>query len=229
MLATTIFDAIEERARELQFELWDNQVAYWPGEQVMPIDVCDPWVAAHHLDFEVQEGWLTCPETRIGHQLGGFINRSARLIGISDQLKPRTMRFTLAHEIGHLKLHPRMNHHREIALHGLTEPHEPADPLEREANRFAGYFLVPTVQLRKAFRAAFGVETLLLTDDVAYELLGDGFMALMNTNCHSLAFERLIAKALRFRGRQFGSFVDLFQVSETTLAMRLRECGLTRR
>jgi hypothetical protein len=228
--ASLDFCSIEENARELHMELWDRQCVLWPGENVVPLDICDPWMAAKHLGFEVQEGWLDSAGTQAGrYQLGGFLNRPANLIAISDQQKPRTQRFTLAHEIGHVRLHPGLHHHRERPLQGLTEPREPVQPKERQANHFAGCFLVPQKQLRRAFAASFGVDQLTLTDDVAYELLGAGFMSLMNSPYDSLAFERVVAQAVRFRGRQFGALNDLFQVSPTTLAIRLRQVELTSR
>lgn len=228
MIAASTTDP-EKCARELQLELWDHQCVLWPGENVTPLDVCDPWVAAHCLGFQVQEGWLRNPEIRPGYELGGFLNRPANLIAISDQLKPRTKLFTLAHEVGHVLMHPGLHHHREMPIHGMTEPREPADPREREANNFAGYFLVPTKQLQRAFSAAFGVDSLKLTDDVAWELLGANFNALMNSPYNSLAFERVVAQAPRFRGRQFAALYDLFRVSATTMAIRLRQTGLVRR
>ena len=231
MIASTTIDSqfIADKARELQIELWDRQCTLWQGENVTPIDVCDPWKAAQHLGYEVQEGWVDSPGMRAGFQLGGFLNRPMKLIGLSDQLAQRTMRFTLAHEVGHILLHPGLHHHREIPLHGMTEPHEPVNPKERQANHFAGCFLVPTKQLKRAFLASFGVEKLTLTDNVAFELLGGSFMSLMNTPYDSLAFDRVVAQAVRFSGRQFGALNDLFQVSPTTLAIRLRQVGLTRR
>lgn len=228
--ASLDFRSIEENVRELHMELWDRQCALWPGENVVPLDICDPWMAAKYLGFEVQEGWLDSAGSQAGrYQLGGFLDRPAKLIGISDQQKPRTQRFTLAHEIGHVRLHPGMHHHRELPLQGLTEPHEPAHPRERQANHFAGCFLVPKKQLHRAFVTSFGIEQLTLTDEVAYQLRGAGFMSLMNLPYESLVFERVVAQAVRFRGRQFGALNDLFQVSPTTMAIRLRQVGLTRR
>jgi len=223
-------ESIEKAARGLQMQLWDRQCCFWPGQKVTPLDACDPWVAAHHLGFEVQEGWLDSEGSRAGrYQLGGFLNRQAKLIGISDQQKPRTQRFTLAHELGHVLMHPGIHHHRELPLAGITEPHEAVEPKERQANHFAGCFLVPAKQLRLAFRASFGVEHLTPTDEVAYELLGAGFKSLLNSPYESLHFERLVAQAVRFRGRHFSALNDLFQVSATTLAIRLRQARLTGR
>jgi hypothetical protein len=230
MLSNALTDQdIAKVARDLRMDMWDHQVKLWPGLQVNSLDASDPWVAARHLGYEVQEGWLNHRETRVGFQLGGFINRPAKLIGLSDQQKPKTMRFTLAHEIGHLLLHEGIQHHRERAIHGITEPSAPLDPREREANHFAGCYLVPSKPLRMAFEECFGVEQLTLTDDVAFQLLGEEYMSLLNQPYEVLVFERLVAQATRFRGRHFGSLCDLFQVSATTLAIRLRQVGLTRR
>jgi hypothetical protein len=229
MIADRSFMDPEQAARELQIELWDLQCALWPGEKITPLDVCDPWIAAKHLGFEVQEGWLNSTATRQGFQLGGFIDRPAKLIAVSDEQKPRTKLFTLAHEVGHLLMHPGLHHHRELPMHGLTEPREPTDAKERQANHFAGCFLVPAKQLRLAFLACFGVESLNLTDAVAWELLGANYMSLMNAPYPSLVFARVVAQAKRFGGRHFGALHDLFQVSPTTMAIRLRQTGLVSR
>lgn len=219
----------EQMARKLQLELWDRQCTLWPGENVTPLDVCDPWVAARCLGYEVQEGWLRSDNSPRGFELGGFINRPAKLIAISDNQNQRSKLFTLAHEVGHLVLHPGVQHHRELPMHGLTEPREPTDQKEREANHFAGCFLVPKKQLNLAFRSCFGVESLKLTDTVAWELLGANYTSLMNAPYPSLAFERVVAQAKRFRGNHFGALHDLFQVSPTTMAIRLCQTGLVYR
>lgn len=228
MIITTRIDP-EQTARDLQLDLWDRQCILWPGENVTPLDVCDPWVAAKYLGIEVQEGWIRSEGTRQGFQLGGFINRPANLIGIADELKPRTKLFTLAHELGHMLMHPGLHHHREIPMQGLIEPHEPTDPKERQANHFAGCFLVPGKQLRRAFLACFGMESLKLTDTVAWKLLGANYASLMNSPFPSLAFERVVAQTQRFDGHQFVSLHNLFQVSPTTMAIRLRQTGLVYR
>lgn len=216
----------EQAARKLQLELLASSAVLWPGEHLTPLDMCDPWVAARHRKIEVQEGWVTSEYTQAGYKLGGFINRTANVIGVDIDLNYRTKLFTLAHEIGHMEMHPELHHHREIPVHGLADVRRHPDRREHEANQFAGFFLVPTKQLRIAFEAAFGVKNLQLTDDVAWELLRDDWASLMNAPYHSLAFARCVARAPRFRGREFGPLHDLFRVSETTMAIRLKESGL---
>jgi hypothetical protein len=225
----TSFDLIEDEVLAFQDDMWNHQCSIWPGQRVYRLDCCDPWAGIRHLGWEVQEGFVETLQKRLGYQLGGFVDRPLKLIGVSDKQSRRTQRFTLAHELGHALLHTGMQHHREIPMHGLGEPREPVERKEREANHFAGVYLVPTRLLRKAFVACFGVESLTLTDRVAQDLLGEEFMSLLNAPPSSLAFERLVAQTLRFGGRQFDSLVNLFQVHPTTLAIRLRDCGLTRR
>ena len=230
MLASALSNEdIEEDALGVQREMWDRQIALWPGKKVHRLDCCDPWEVARYLEIEVQEGDLRCPGVPYGMRLGGFFNRTVPLIAIADQLKPRTKRFTLAHEVGHFRLHPGMHHHREMPIHGLGEPKDPLEPEELQANHFAGCLLVPTSLLKKAFWSTFKVDYLTLTDDVAYELLDEDDMSLMNSPPHSLAFHRRVAEVERFRGKQFQSLVNLFQVHPTTMAIRLRQCGLVRR
>jgi hypothetical protein len=229
MMATATSIDPEQAARKLQLELLANSPVLWPGEQLTPLDMCNPWAAARHRKIEVQEGWLTSQYTQAGYKLGGFINRTANVIAVDVDLNYRTKLFTLSHEIGHLEMHRDLHHHREIPVHGLTDGRGHPDRREHEANQFAGFFLVPTKQLRIAFEAAFGLKSLQLTDDVAWELLRDDWVSLMNSPYHSLAFARCVARAQRFLRREFGPLHDLFKVSETTMAIRLKESGLVHR
>ncbi|WP_194792989.1 ImmA/IrrE family metallo-endopeptidase [Caenimonas koreensis] len=216
---------IEECALEVQREMWDKQFSLWPGEKMQRLDLCDPWLVAAYLGYEVQEGFIS-GDTRPGYRFGGFVNRDLNLVGISDHQSERAKRFTLAHEVAHLQLdHPGMHHHRELPMQGL-ETRVPADWKEREANHYAGCLLVPSALLTKAFRSAFNVTSLMLTDEVAWELLGQEYAQLTNSPPHSRALARLIATARRFRGRHFGSLHDLFKVSDMTMAIRLEQTGL---
>jgi hypothetical protein len=217
----------EQAAIDLQYELLANAPILWPGEKLTPLDVCDPWVAARHRGFVVQEGWLT--GARDGFKLGGFIDRVANVIAIAEDLKPRTKLFTLAHELGHMIMHRSMQHHREIPLHGITEPRVQTDQRELEANNFAGCFLVPRRQLFKAFKDRFGDKSLKFNENIGFDLIGNSYTALRNAPYPSDAFERVVATTDHFQGGRFVPLHDLFRVSPTTMAIRLRECGLVYR
>jgi IrrE N-terminal-like domain len=207
--------------------MWDRQVSLWPGEKVTPLDVCDPEMAAHARGYDYREGLVDDLGSQAGrYELAGFIDRSRRLIAVSDKYNLQIRRFTAAHELGHLELHPGLHHHRERPMAGPTEPSEPTDPIERQANHFAGCFLVPRKQLVRAFRAYFKLEQLKLTDTVAYELVDTSFRALLAADSKSLSFERAVAQTPRFQGRHFDPLHKLFRVSATTMAIRLRQVGL---
>jgi Zn-dependent peptidase ImmA (M78 family) len=217
-------DYIEQRALHVQREMWDKQSVLWPGQKVHRLDLCEPRVVAQYLGYVVQEGFIS-GDARAGYRFGGFVNRELGVVAVSDHQGERAKRFTLAHEIGHLELHPGIHHHRELPMQGL-EPREPADWKEREANHYAGCLLVPTAVLVKAFQGAFRVKTLKLTDEIAWEMLGEEYAQLTNAPPQSRALARLIAKANRFRGRHFGPLHDLFKVSDQTMAIRLEQTGL---
>lgn len=177
--------------------------------------------------YEYREGLVDDAGSLAGrYELAGFIDRPRRLIAISDKGTLQAKLFTGAHELGHLELHPGLRHHRERPMCGLTEPFEPNDPIERQANHFAGCFLVPRKQLVLAFQASFGVDLLRLTDTVAYELVHMQFQALLAAKPSSLSFERAVAQAPCYRGRRFEPLHRLFRVSATTMAIRLRQVGL---
>jgi hypothetical protein len=221
------FQEIETKVRSLHMEMWDKQVSLWPGERVTPLDVCDPEAAARLRHYEYREGLVDDAGSQAGHyELAGFIDRTRRLIAVADRFSPQIRLFTAAHELGHLELHPGLHHHRERPLAGIIEPSVPTDPIEREANHFAGCFLVPRKQLLLAFRSCFGSDPLRLTDTVAYELLPAAFNTLLTADPRSLSFERAVAQACRFNGRHFEPLCTLFRVSPTTMAIRLRQVGL---
>lgn len=221
------FAEIEAKVRALHMEMWDSQVSLWPGLRVTPLDICDPEAAARLRRYEYREGLVDDAGSMAGHyELAGFIDRTRRLIAVADRYNPQIRLFTAAHELGHLELHPGLHHHRERPLAGIIEPSVPLDPIEREANHFAGCFLVPRKQLILAFRACFGDEPLRLTDNVAYELLPAEFNALLTADPRSLSFERTVAQTSRYGGRRFEPLCKLFRVSPTTMAIRLRQVGL---
>jgi hypothetical protein len=55
------------------------------------------------------------------------------------------------------------------------------------------------------------------------------YTSLINSPYPSLSYERVVAHAQRFGGHRFGALHDLFQVSPTTMAIRLRQTGLVYR
>jgi len=90
--------------------------------------------------------------------VSGFLvrNEEQTVIGVNSAHPITRQRFTIAHEIGHLKLHDghplivdklvRVNMRRAASL--------PSDKEEVAANKFAAQLLMPTEQLRREFGKA---------------------------------------------------------------------------
>ena len=92
------------------------------------------------------------------------------LVMLSRAFGPRVMRFTVAHEAGHLVMHPHMTElHRDPPLDGSRNdqrrPH-----LEEQADTLAAYFCMPEDDIRSAFWARFHTGAFELNDATAFAL-----------------------------------------------------------
>jgi Zn-dependent peptidase ImmA (M78 family) len=88
---------------------------------------------------------------------GMLLRRDGRVvIGLNDTRPPEGQRFTLAHLVGHYRMHAR----RELILDGIVRYEHrrlaciPTDREEVEANRFAGALLMPEHVVRRMAREA---------------------------------------------------------------------------
>jgi hypothetical protein len=108
-----------------------------------PVDVCS---LAKEIGLQIER-------RRLGEQDGEL--RGKRIIVNADHSRVR-QRFTIAHEIGHARLHTAHGHVTSI---------------EREANAFAGALLVPAEWLRSAVNADPDFERLRLRFDVSRDVL----------------------------------------------------------
>lgn len=69
--------------------------------------------------------------------VSGILNREKKKIYINDAENHKRQRFTIAHEIGHLRLH------NESEIDYRTSINDPKNWKEYEANRFAAELLMP--------------------------------------------------------------------------------------
>ncbi len=86
----------------------------------------------------------------------GFLDPDDNLIWLRADLTPESERFTLAHELGHWRLHRQSGDcaAEDLASGAVLRPEEAYSPRgqrEREANAFAGELLVPSARLRAAY------------------------------------------------------------------------------
>jgi hypothetical protein len=218
---------IENEAIRLRQEIWEERASYWPGRHPHPLEVLDPQIATNHLGYELH----FVPELSLPYsdrETAGLLDRNSKRVVVADCYGPQVRRFTAAHELGHIVLgHEDRNHilHRDMPIVGLEQ--QPADPVEREANFFAGCFLMPPKFLTKVFRSMFGAAPLVFDHAAATFLSPRDPGALLHLPEGSLGRYRALASAGSYAYRPFKtSLAGMFQVSVATMAIRLREIGL---
>jgi Zn-dependent peptidase ImmA (M78 family) len=104
--------------------------------------VIDPFAAIDRLG-------LTLTITKLDNLLGAVVPQGAGGVLITSERSPAIQRYTAAHEIGHWILHE-----DHLRMDGETEIlGRPSSEMEREAQLFAGYFLMPPPLLNRAIAA----------------------------------------------------------------------------
>lgn len=225
--ANNSFEEIEKVVIRLQRQMWIDRVAIFGDEAVSysPIDVLDPSKAAEFLGYKMSfvDSLGTYADRIERIEVAGLIDRASQAITISNEFDPQVRRFTAAHEIGHLILHPNMEVvHRDrgvdTALGGRVRS-------ELEADKFSAYFLMPAKLLRQEFRARFLDEKFVLNEATAYALLGKQYQQLSSVLVgRKLALK--LAEAVHYNGKNFYSLSECFSVSAVAMAIRLEELGL---
>jgi hypothetical protein len=104
--------------------------------------VIDPFAAIDQLG-------LTLCITKLDNLLGAVVPHGDGGVLITSERSPAIQRYTAAHEIGHWILHE-----EHLRMDGETEVlGRPSSQMEREAQLFAGYFLMPPPLLDRAIAA----------------------------------------------------------------------------
>lgn len=217
------FDQIELEARKLLAEIEKNAKRLWPNTQPPRLFMCNPEAACNLLDLHY------LPDSHLGSYGGtataGMLDRNKRAVLLSSKQSFESLRFTAAHEVAHWILHREQQMFRDRAL---SAPGSPGRPLiEQEADFFAACFLAPPKLLREAFRTRFpGREPLTNTGAVCFNLSNRDHQYLESLSPGSLEFALAVARAESFNGQYFKSLANLFNVSPTTMAIRLCELEL---
>lgn len=219
---------IEGLARQLHMELWERRADFWPERDPSPFEILDPELVAEHLGigYALSESLGRFGARGMQFEVAGSVDRHRRVISVSRKFPFETMRFTGAHEIGHWLLHPGEVMHRDRPIKGMEGVLEHSRPLdEKEADYFAGCFLMPEKLVRRTFHRLFGKD-LSFDEETAFELSPNDFSAFLRPRDNSLSRELIIATAQRFNGLRFRSLAEQFSVSPRSMAIRLRELDL---
>ena len=200
-----------------------NAIRYRCGDG-LPVD---PSAALGLLGFSVE------PRHTLGYFLGTGGEREVAAIldgqdcavEYSRAFSPPVQRFTLAHEIGHIALHPPMVQHRDRPIHGGSRRSQ-RDPREAEADKFAALFLMPGEWVRGSFQRRFSTCQFELNDTTAFWLCGANVGDILREWGSKRGGARKLATSIQFNGKLFSALHERFGVSPEAMAIRLEELGL---
>lgn len=222
-------DKIERAVRDLHGQIWQKRKVYWPdGTPNNLVDMLEPEIAAKILgvEFEHHEDLGQFGYRGDRFETAGLLDRRARKIAVSMKFSPEAIRFTGAHEIGHWLLHPDQAMYRERPIKGLVGQTSSRPPQEKEADYFAGCFLVPPGLVEEALEFAFSSAPFVFDDTAAFWLCPSDPESLLRADDESLDRALAVASTESYGGRRFISLARQFRVSPTTMAIRLRELEL---
>jgi Zn-dependent peptidase ImmA (M78 family) len=218
---------IQKIVRYWHRHIWVNRKDIW-GSNVPkdPVEMLEPKIVANLLGFSYQEeSGIGIHQTSDGDaEVAGLIDDSAKAIYVSHQLKSKPRRFTAAHEIGHAALHDLQGRMHRDRSEDFQRPRR--DQKEREADRFATYFLMPENLVVARFLEIFHIRPFQITSETAFAL------GLKNANelakkCRTRReLARLLASTERFNFEHFESLANQFHVSTEAMAIRIEELGL---
>jgi Zn-dependent peptidase ImmA (M78 family) len=221
---------IQQEVALLHREIWKQKEVLWPNRQLMPLQMLEPDAAAYLLDVE----YLTLPNlgsTKFmrsgqGPGIAGLIDRQANKIAISMAYPEQVQRFTGAHEVGHFMLHEGQIMLRDRPLDGSANAGHRSD-IEREADYFAACILMPPNLLTAHFEAQFGRKgAFKFTETTSFHLCHNDPDSLQYASQGSLGREFALARCESFGGRRMNSLAKQFRVSDSAMALRIKELGL---
>lgn len=210
--------AIEYVANKLHKSLRSSLGDTLPYEPIKAIELCGFRVEMHEtLDDFIGEGGRT--------KSAGFIDGDNRVVGSSRSFPRPVQTFTLAHELGHMVLHPPMRLHRDRPVDGGNNSAR-RSPVEREADEFAAFFLMPEQLLREHFYRSFLTDRFDLNEATAFALNRSNLCDVLTQWRSRRHGARILAKAIHFNGHFLEPLFRRFGVSPEAMAIRLEELDL---
>ena len=182
-----------------------------------PVDWLEPSRLANTLGLEYEVVPTIHLTDRFGDDVPvGLLDPGRKHVIVSEERGQEVARFTGAHELGHYLYHQgKYQQHWER----MYDPNRPRPRKEREADVFAGMFLMPEKMLRARIAANFDSLPIRVNDNVLFFLCGNSF----DPDPDKLELEYALAKArTNFRGEHIIPLCQQFKVSVTAMAKELR-------
>ena len=221
-------ESVNRVVRKLHEDIWRCRREIWLEDiPCDPVELLDLQEAARLLGYEY-EVWSEIPPWPPGRQsgIGGMVDPNQKLILVSQKWGSEYMRFTGAHELGHVLLHEPTKQLREAPMDGS----KPAlNQTEREANWFAAEFLMPPKLMRTRFAKAFEEPPLTVDETVAFHLDGSDPEEMIRSEPERLIRESALATCRKdFNQQHIVPLHEQFKVSVKAMTIRIRELGLVR-
>jgi Zn-dependent peptidase ImmA (M78 family) len=158
-------------------------------------------------------------------EIAGILERSVKRIILAGKFPLYMKRFTLAHELGHLLLHPDLESLREAPSIGDRRYRKPLK--EREADLFAAEFQMPTKMVRDLFVRRFGqpIDASSIDEEVAF-YFGDGHSADELRRMQPIERAKIFASVPSLITSDSRPLNDIFGVSPIALAIQLLDLRL---
>ena len=214
--------------KNLHSELWLNRNQIWMDiKQLLPVHIIDPATTfrLHGYSFEETAELGQYKIEREVVEIAGFVDNKQKVAQVSRKFAPNVRRFTSAHELGHAVLHDAKTLFRDRALDGGIAGYQRSH-VEREADVFATFFLMPEIQVREIFSQIFRQEKFEVNRKTAFAL---GFPSLgaMRTELPTLRhISSRLATTRIYQGFPNRSLCEVFGVSQTAMAIRIEELSL---
>lgn len=216
---------IETLARKIQNALWTYQDFIWPnGSPANLLGVLKPEKVIHLLKYAFHKV-DTLGVNESNEEIAGIINNDDFTIHISSKYTSEIINFTTAHELGHALLHDQIELHRDIPLDG-SEIAQNRPIVERQADKFAAYFLMPGKTVKQLFQKIFQMDQFTITENTSEMLANCPPTELRKVIRNRRELSRFIAKCEFYNYKSFRSLSKIFNVSVEAMAIRLEELKL---
>lgn len=218
---------MEKLARRIQNALWEHQDFIWQHDNPPNLlGVLKPEKVIQLLKFAFHKV-QTLGVNESNEEIAGIINNKDFTIHISSMYAPEVINFTTAHELGHALLHDQIELHRDLPLDG-SQASQNRSIVERQADKFAAYFLMPGKTVKQLFKELFQTEQFQINEYTSQLLANCSPYELRKTVHNQRDLSRLIAKCEFYNLRPFRSLSKIFKVSIEAMAIRLEELNLVK-
>lgn len=215
---------IERTVESLKQIIWKCRNEIW-GSQLAsdPIKLLNPSLILEKLGFEIERtsSLGTFQNAGKSYEVAGEIDRNSNTIRLSDQEPHISRNFTLAHELGHALMHAQTGLHRDPRPEDRVNFKR--EQVEKEADKFASFFLMPEKLVSAEFKKTFMVDEYILNDDRSYALNPSRNEKITLQIQSKRGIARLLAQTDNYNGEHFEPLCKRFNVSIESMAIRLEE------